>query len=80
MFFMLQRRLFNLTLNMLEVGHPKRSLYEVVCSLKMMEWCHVVSYLSFPQGENERIKSLGSQEQKSELRVVEDELTRVCHQ
>jgi len=30
------------------------------------------------QGENERIRNLGSADQKSELRVVEEELTRVC--
>ena len=33
--------------------------------------------MSLCQGENEKIRNLGSQEQKSELRVVEEELTRV---
>ena len=43
--------------------------------------CCVFSFItglvSMCQGENERIKNLGSREQKSELRVVEEELTRV---
>ena len=33
--------------------------------------------VSLCQGEKERIKNLGSQEQKSELRVVEEERARV---
>jgi len=44
---MLQHRLFNLTPNMLEVGHPKRSQYDDVTMTSLTEmWC-VHSVITF---------------------------------